>query len=116
MKDSIMVGSLMKQYGGALVGILSDGMTVDYYHRATDTTLEGVEAYFKSRLQVKDPVGGQTSYQNVPRFRIPAVPWDETTLQGDIVTDKDGVRWEVTNADTSPAGITTLYVSYERKR
>lgn len=115
MKDSIMVGSLMKQYGGDLVGYLSEDMKVDYYHRATDTTLEGVEAYFKSRLQVKDPVGGQTSYQNVPRFRIPAVPWDEKSLVRDTITEASGKVWEVTKADTSPAGITTCYVKRNQR-
>ena len=69
-----------------------------------------MDAYFKSKLQVKDSDTGVTKYLNKPRFRIADLPWDEKDLNGDRITDGKGQVWEVNAADTLPTGVTTCYV------
>ena len=106
----------MKGMAGVLIGALGGDTLVDYWHAETDETLEKIPAYFKSRMQVKDPYGGQTQYQDVPRYRIADLPWPEDTLGGDIITDAEGRAWEVQAANTSPMGITTAIVSETKPR
>ena len=106
----------MRGMGSILIGAFGSETLVDYWHKETDETLEQIPAYFKSRMQVKDPYGGQTQYQDVPRYRIADLPWPEETLSGDIITDADGRAWEVAFANTSPMGITTAQVREVRPR
>jgi len=104
----------MKGVAGILVSVLAkdeNGPTlVSYWHAETDETLEAIPGLFKSKMHIKDPMGGQTTYQDIPTFRIADLPWNETTLSGDVITDAAGAAWEVTFGNTSPMGVTTVNV------
>jgi len=108
-----MLNSSMKAFGGVLVSALNEGFTVDYRHAATGEVLSGVQAYYKSKVAIKDEKG-RTAYENIPRIRMEGLPWDEKTMKGDVITaingEYPGRRWEVTSGDTSPLGVTTLQI------
>lgn len=93
----------------ALTGaVFGDQMA--YHHAATDDYLT-VVAFRKDTMEVRDPIGGPTRFQDVTWFRVTStLPWTVTELTGDSITDLDGAVWYVTNAQRKASGITHLYV------
>jgi len=101
--------TLFANAGALMVEAFAAGDTVSYLHKATGERLD-LPGYYKSRMIARDPIGGQTEYQDVPRFRISWIPWPEKTLAGDEITDKHGNRWHVTNGNIPPSGAATIHV------
>lgn len=88
--------------------------TVTYRHKRTNTDYI-LPGYRLDKESVKDPVGGQTTYQDVPQFRIADLPVAERDFAGDIVIDASQAEWKVNNLVKFPSGETIAYVSLTKR-
>lgn len=105
----------LSKMGSRLVkAMTSDTVT---YRQSKSGVEHVVPGYLLTKEVVKDPIGGQTSYQAAKHFIVSDLPVTEDAhARTDTLTDVDGVVWLVSNLDVMGSGMTKVYVSQTTRK